>query len=196
MNIQDFKKTDDYQAMYLTDDTQIGGIPLLRFPLLEQTGIAEHGFTTRGGGVSGGIFSSLNLSYTRGDDKAAVDENFHRTAVSLHSDISDFVLTDQTHTVNVRTVTRADCGKGITKDRDYHDVDGLVTNEPGIVLSAFFADCVPLFFADPVHGAVGVSHSGWRGTVARMGRETVRVMKEAYGSRPGDIVCAVGPSDL
>lgn len=194
MNIQDFKKTDDCQAMYLTDDTPIGGIPLLRFPLLDQTGIAEHGFTTREGGVSGGIFSSLNLSYTRGDDKAAVDENFHRAAVSLHADISDFVLTDQTHTVNVRTVTRADRGKGITKDRDYHDVDGLVTNEPGIVLSAFFADCVPLFFADPRHCAVGVSHSGWRGTVGRMGRETVRVMKEAYGSRPEDIFCAVGPS--
>lgn len=60
-------------------------------------------------------------------------------------------------------MTREDCGKGILRKRDYQDVDGLITDEPGVVLAAFFADCVPLLFADPVHGAVGVSHSGWRG---------------------------------
>ncbi len=194
MDIRDFKKADSRVVMELEDDSRTGGIPMLKFPLLNLAGIAEHGFTTREGGVSQGIFSSLNLSYTRGDEKAAVDENFHRAAVSLHAEISDFVLTDQTHTANVRTVTRADCGKGITVNRDYTDTDGLVTNEPGIVLAAFFADCVPLFFADPVRRAVGVSHSGWRGTIARMGRQTIRVMQEAYGSRPQDIICAIGPS--
>lgn len=194
MNIFDFKTADARKVFYLEDKREQGGVPLLKFQLLEQTGIIEHGFTTRAGGVSKGIFSSLNLSYTRGDDKSAVDENFHRTAVSLSADISDFVLSDQTHTVNIRKVTSADCGKGILKERDYHDVDGLITNEPGIVLSAFFADCVPLFFVDPLHCAVGISHSGWRGTVARMGRETILAMKDAYGSDPKDIICAIGPS--
>ncbi len=194
MDIRDFKIADGRRVMEFQDDRSTGGIPMLKFPLLEMAGIAEHGFTTREGGVSQGIYSSLNFSYTRGDEKAAVDENFHRAAVSFHAGISDFVLTDQTHTANVRTVTRADCGKGITRNRDYSDTDGLVTNEPGIVLAAFFADCVPLFFADPVQRAVGVSHSGWRGTAAHMGRQTVRAMEQAYGSRPEDIICAIGPS--
>lgn len=140
------------------------------------------------------MYASLNVSYTRGDEKAAVDENYHRTAVSLHADVSDFVLTDQTHTVNIRKVTGKDCGKGILREKDYTDIDGLITDEPGIVLGAFFADCVPLLFIDPQHHAVGVSHSGWRGTVARMGRETIRAMCDAFQSRPQDLYCAVGPS--
>jgi len=194
IGIADFRKTNDAQVMYLQDDTKEGGIPLLKFHLLDSAGIAEHGFTTRMGGASQGIFSSLNLSYARGDDRAAVDENFRRAAVSMHAQCTDFVLSDQTHTVHVRTVTQKDRGKGIVMERDYRDIDGLVTNQPGIVLSAFFADCVPLFFADPVKRAVGVSHSGWRGTIGRMGRETGRVMQEAFGSRPQDIICAIGPS--
>ncbi len=194
MRLQDFKAGDSRKVFELENHSADGGIPLLKFRLFAQLDWMEHGVTTRAGGASKGIFSELNLSYTRGDDKAAVDENFHRTAISLHAGVEDFVLTDQTHTVNVRAVTRADCGKGILRDRDYQEIDGLITNEPGVVLSAFFADCVPLFFADPVHRAVGVSHSGWRGTVARMGRETVRAMQEAYGSVPGEMYCAVGPS--
>ncbi len=194
MNIQDFKTTDTRQIFYLEDESRIGGVLLLKFPLLDKTGIVEHGFTTRMGGVSRGIFSTLNVSYTRGDDVSAVDENYRRIARSLHAEVSDFVLSDQTHTTNIRKVTRKDCGKGILRDRDYHDIDGLITDEPGIVLAAFFADCVPLFFVDPVHHAAGISHSGWRGTIGRMGRETVCAMQAAYGSRPEELVCAVGPS--
>lgn len=194
MKLQDFKQTGPNQVFYVADARADGGIPLLKFQLFDQVGIMEHGITTRAGGVSKGMFATLNLSYTRGDDKVAVDENYHRTAISLHAEISDFVLTDQTHTSNVRVITHADCGKGTIRERDYHDVDGLITNEPGIVLAAFFADCVPLLFVDPVQRAVGVSHSGWRGTAMRMGRATVLAMGDAYGSRPEDILCAVGPS--
>ncbi len=194
MELQDFQKTDTNRILELESGRFTGGVPLLKFPLLEQTGIVEHGFTTRAGGVSKGIFSTLNLSYTRGDEKAAVDENFRRTAVSLHAQVSDFVLSDQTHTVHIRKVTGRDRGKGICRDRDYHDIDGLITDEPGIVLSAFFADCVPLFFVDPVRRAAGISHSGWRGTAARMGLATIKAMEEAYGSKPEDLVCAIGPS--
>lgn len=194
MRLQDFKQTDCDQVFYVADGEADGRIPLLKFHLFDSVGIMEHGITTRAGGVSKGMFATLNLSYTRGDDRTAVDENYHRTAISLHAEISDFVLTDQTHTANVRAVTHADCGKGILRDRDYHDVDGLITNEPGIVLAAFFADCVPLLFVDPIQHVVGVGHSGWRGTVARMGREMLLAMGNAYGSRPEDIFCAVGPS--
>lgn len=194
MKLQDFKQKDSRQVFVLEDSSPDGGIPLLKFRLLEQLGMIRHGITTRAGGVSQGMFSTLNLSYTRGDDKFAVDENYHRTAISLHAEVGDFVLTDQTHTVHIRKVTRQDCGKGILTERDYEDIDGLITNEPGIVLAAFFADCVPLLFVDPVHEAIGVSHSGWRGTVMRMGLKTVRAMQEAYGSRPEELVCAIGPS--
>ncbi len=196
MTINDFQFHEKKQAadsvFYLEEET--GGVPLLKFSMLDQTGIVDHGFTTRSGGVSKGMFATLNLSYTRGDDKAAVDENFRRTAVSLHADLSDFVLSDQTHTINVRTVTAKDRGKGILTDRDYQDVDGLITNEPGIVLATFYADCVPLYIVDPVHHAIGLCHSGWRGTVACMGQAVITAMADAYQSKPCDLLCAIGPS--
>ena len=169
-------------------------LPLLKYPLLEQTGIVEHCFTTRIGGVSKGIYESLNLSFTRGDEDAAVRENFRRLAGAMKTDVSKFVFTDQTHTTNMRRVTAEDAGKGIVKERDYTDIDGLITNEPGLVLSTFYADCVPLYFVDPVHHAIGMSHSGWKGTVGKMGAATITAMKREFGTEAKDLVCAIGPS--
>ena len=171
-----------------------GGVEYLTFPLLEQTGIVRHLFSTRLGGVSEGIYSSMNLSYTRGDKKAAVDENFRRIANLLGCSLEDIVCSDQTHTVNLRVVTRQDGGKGILRPRDYHDIDGLLTDEPGIVLATFYADCVPLYFVDTRNRAVALAHSGWRGTVARMGRCVVEKMQQVYGTRPEDLTAAIGPS--
>lgn len=167
---------------------------VLKYPLLEEMGIVGHCFTTRIGGVSEGIFSSMNVSFSRGDAASAVRKNYQRLAEVLEVTEDRFVFTDQTHTVNVRKVTAEDAGKGSVRERDYTDIDGLITDEPGIVLSTFYADCVPLYFVDPVHKAIGLSHSGWRGTVARMGKVTIEAMQQAYGSRPEDMVCAIGPS--
>ena len=169
-------------------------IPLLHFPMLEETGIVKEGFSTRLGGVSEGIFSTMNLSFTRGDKKEAVAENFKRIAAALQVDYNKFVFTDQTHTINIRKVTEEDAGNGIIKEKAFHDVDGLITDVPGLVLSTFYADCVPLYFVDPVHKAIGLSHSGWRGTVNRMGKATIEAMNREYGSRPEDLCCAIGPS--
>ena len=169
-------------------------VPLLHFPLLDQTGIVEHCFTTRMGGVSEDIFSTLNLSFTRGDKEEAVLENYRRLGEAMGVLPEDFVCTDQTHTTNVLRVGKKDCGNGVTKPRPYTDVDGLVTNEPGVVLSTFFADCVPLYFVDPVHRAIGMSHSGWRGTVGRMGARTLEKMQEEFGTQAKDVFAAVGPS--
>ena len=166
----------------------------LTFPALEESGIVSHLFSTRLGGVSEGYLGSMNLSYTRGDRPENVDENFRRIGEILGKDRADFVSTDQTHTANVRRVTGADRGKGIVRERDYQDVDGMITDEPGLVLTAFFADCVPLFFVDPVRQAIGLSHSGWKGTVGKIGRVTVEAMEREFGTNPSDVLAAIGPS--
>ena len=171
-----------------------GIVPLLKFSNLEETGVVKHGFSTRLGGVSEGIFASMNVSFTRGDDKQAVEENYRRIAKALGVEEKSFVCSDQTHTTNVRLVTGNDCGKGVLREKDYTDVDGLITNEPGVTLATFYADCVPLFFVDPVHCAIGLSHSGWKGTVGRMGKQTILAMQEAFGTKPQVGVCAIRPS--
>ena len=169
-------------------------VPLLHVPLLESTGMVKEGFSTRAGGVSEGIFSTMNLSFTRGDKREAVEENYRRIAQALDVDYGRFVFSDQTHTTNVLQVTEKDAGNGIIREREYPDIDGLITNVPGLVLTTFYADCVPLYFVDPVHRAIGLSHSGWRGTVNRMGQVTIERMQEAYGTDPADLICAIGPS--
>lgn len=171
-----------------------GETPYLKYPMLENTGIVRHGFSTRLGGVSEGYYASLNLSFDRGDRKEAVRENFRRIGEAMGVRCEDMVLSRQTHTTNVRVVTEDDRGKGIVRERDYTDVDGLVTNVPGICLVTSYADCVPLYFVDPVKRVIGLSHSGWRGTVGKIGKKTVEVMNDTFGSDPGDILAAVGPS--
>lgn len=173
---------------------QAGGVVYLTFPILEKLRQVNHLFTTRLGGVSEGIYSTMNLSYTRGDRKEAVDENYRRVAAVLGCGVEDMVCSDQTHTTNLRVVGRADCGKGIVREKDYRDVDGLLTDEPGVYLATFFADCVPLYFVDTKRPAIALAHSGWRGTVARMGQCVVEKMREVYGTDPADLVAAIGPS--
>lgn len=169
-------------------------IEYLTFPSLDNIDFLTHLFSTRLGGVSEGIFSAMNLSYTRGDKKEAVDENFKRIAGIMKREPKAFVCSDQTHTTNIRKVTKNDCGKGVIYEKDYTDVDGLITNEKGIVLATFYADCVPLFLVDTAHKAVGLSHSGWKGTTGKIGARTLEAMKEAYETDPKDVVVAIGPS--
>ena len=104
------------------------------------------------------------------------------------------VLSFQTHTVNIRRVTEEDEGKGVVRERGYTDVDGLITDVPGLCLVTLYADCVPLYFLDPVKKAIGLSHSGWKGTAAQMGRRTVEEMRRAFDSNPEDILACIGPS--
>ena len=168
--------------------------PYLEYPLFQKTGIVKSAFSTRLGGVSEGYYSSLNLSFDRGDDPARVLENFKRIGASMGVAVEDMVLSKQTHTTNVRVVTEEDKGKGVIRERDYTDVDGVITNVPGICLVTSYADCVPLYFVDPVKKAIGLSHSGWRGTVGKIGKNTVQLMQENFGSKPEDLLAAVGPS--
>ena len=169
-------------------------VPYFTFPAFDELPGIIHGFSSRLGGVSEGCLSSMNLSFSRGDEPERVRENFRRIAESIGFSEKDLVFSMQTHTANVRRVGREDCGRGLERPVGYCDVDGLVTNEPGVVLATFYADCVPLFFVDPVHHCIGLSHSGWRGTVGKIGKATVETMAREFGSEPGDLLAAVGPS--
>lgn len=170
------------------------GVCYLAFPALEETGIVSHSFSTRIGGVSEGRFASMNFSFSRGDDPEHVRENYRRMAQVLGVEMDQMVVSYQTHTTNVRVVTEEDAGKGVLRERDYQDVDGLITNVPGMTLVTFYADCVPLYILDPVHRAIGLSHSGWRGTVNRMGKVTLEAMKREYGTKPSEVIVCIGPS--
>ena len=187
------KRTGDKRTMELREKS---GVYYLVFPEIEKRGSVDHLFSTRLGGVSKGCFESMNLSYTRGDDKEAVDENYCRISEIMgHGhNRKDFVSTFQTHTTNVRVITEEDRGKGPFTDRDYTDVDGLITNVPGIILSTFHADCPPVYIVDPVKKAIGLVHSGWKGTKGEIAANAIGLMHENYGSNPSDLVCAVGPS--
>lgn len=180
------------EQIYINEDGS--RLPVLVFPALNAAGFVQHCFTTRLGGVSDGYLGTLNLSFTRGDDPVNVHENFKRVGAVFGKGEEDFVLTCQEHHTNVRRVSREDAGAGVTKPLLWTDVDGLITDEPGIILGTFFADCVPLMFVDPVHRAIGASHSGWRGTAARMGAVTLKRMHEEFGTEPEDVLCAIGPS--
>lgn len=171
-----------------------GEVVYLTYPHLEETETVVHGFTTRLGGVSKGVCSSMNLSFSRGDEETAVYENYRRIADAVGFPYESIVCSDQTHTTNVRKVGKDDRGKGLLFSRNYHDVDGLITNEPEVTLATFYADCVPLYLVDPVKKAIGLSHSGWRGTVGKIGKVTVEAMEREFGSRPEDILTAIGPS--
>ena len=169
-------------------ERQRGGVPYLSYPLLENTGIVNHGFSTRLGGVSTGCFSSMNISLTRGDDPEAVNENRRRLAAAIGVEERKMVYTNQTHTTNVAVVDETNYGETMP------ETDGMITNVPGLCLVTFYADCVPLYFVDPVKRVIGLSHSGWRGTVHKMAIATVRKMQETFGCDPVDIRSVVGPS--
>lgn len=164
----------------------------ITFPRLEACGAVRHTFSTRLGGVSEGQFATMNTSFLSGDKFERVEENYRRLCGAVGIDISHLVLSHQTHTNNVRVVTKADCGTGYTKP-GFSDVDGLITNRPDVALVTQYADCTPLLFCDPVKRVCATSHAGWRGTVSQIGRVTVEKMANEFGCDPNDIVAAIGP---
>lgn len=151
-----------------------------------------HCFTTRLGGVSTGSMASLNLAMHRGDPAENVEENYRILGAALGFDPQNCVLTHQIHSDIVRTVHLSDC-RGLDH-RVYPECDGLITADPGVVLVVFAADCTPILFHDPVTGAVGACHAGWKGTAADIAGKTVRAMVTAFGCNPGDIHAAIGPN--
>ena len=171
-----------------------GILPMVESPLFQRETGLQHGFSTRKGGVSKEHLASLNLSFSVEDAKENVLENFRRIGERFGKTPEDFVLSKQSHETKVLKVGTKDRGKGITKDRDYEGIDALITDEEGIILSCFSADCVPILFYDPVHKAVGACHSGWRGTKGKILQNVVEEMRKHFTSNPAEILIAIGPS--
>ena len=153
---------------------------------------AAHCFTTRLGGVSTGIYESMNLGMHRGDDPANVEENYRILGKCIGFTPDDLVLTHQVHSDIVRKVTRADCA-GLD-NHAYPECDALITNDPGVGLVIFTADCTPILFHDPVTGAVGAAHAGWRGTATAIVKNVVEAMVREFGCDPANIHAAIGPN--
>lgn len=153
------------------------------------------GFTTRLGGVSEGDKASLNCALHVADVPERVIENRQRLAQALQVPFEAWTCGEQVHGRHVTVVSRDLRGKGRTAREDaIRDTDALLTNEAGIWLVSFYADCVPLYFFDPVRRVVGLAHAGWKGTVLQIAREVVRTMAEAYGTDAADVRAAIGPS--
>ena len=176
--------------MELLDKT-VDGLTFQVSPQMERAGIA-HGFTTRTGGVSGDIFSSLNLAVNREDRPENVRENYRRVCGALGVEMDKLVFSCQVHADRVRCVTSADLGKGLDRPVDY-EADGLITDIPGLPLVVFGADCLTVLLCDPVRRVVGAVHAGWRGTALGIAAKAVERMVDCYGCDRLDILAAVGP---
>ena len=169
-------------------------VPYLTYNSLSEIKIIRHAFTTRLGGLSEGEYTSMNMAFNRGDDPDRVTENYRRFCKSAGFDFNTLVASAQDHHTFVRAVTKDDIGVGITRPRDMESVDALITNERGVTLVTYYADCTPLFFVDTKNKAVGLAHAGWRGTVGRIGEKVIKKMTELYGTDPKDVFAAAGPA--
>lgn len=182
--------SDTGNICYVDDNSEV---PLIKFTPFKKYSWLGLGFTTRLGGTSKGHLASLNLGFNRGDDRENVIKNYKRAIKAMNGNYKNLVLSGQVHDTKVLYVDKTHvAGEGLGKKLD--GIDGMVTDVPGLVLATSYADCVPLFFADPVKKVVASSHSGWRGTVGFIGSKTIKKMESQFLSRPEDIECIIGPS--
>lgn len=165
------------------------------FAHFARTGLVRHGFSTRRGGISKAPFASLNLGLHTGDDGSAVQENRRRFCRVFGLDLRHAVTADQVHGESIAVITERDCGRGaLVYETAIPRTDALITDTPGIPLLMFYADCVPVYFLDPEHKAIGIAHAGWKGTVAKIGQKTLEMMAKQFGTTPAACLAAVGPS--
>lgn len=171
----------------------LNGRCYIREENLDKISSIRHGFTTAKGGFSWGKIEGLNLGFRVGDDKESVIKNYKAVAKDLNMSFDNMVLSRQTHTDNIRIVTKEDQGKGLTKESDIFDTDGLITNVKNTPLVIFTADCIPVLLSDKNGKAVGAVHAGWRGTVMKIPKKAAELMIKTYGISPENIVAAIGP---
>jgi len=172
-----------------------GDLKYISFDIFSDTGLVRHAFTTRLGGVSQGPFRFLNLGAHVGDQREAVLENRSGICSALGYCLEDMVAGQQVHGKRVHVVTSKDRGRGAADQVSaIPETDALITNVPGILLSSYYADCVPVMILDPVKKAIGLAHAGWKGTAMRIGSIALMAMSEAFGTDPGQCLAAIAPS--
>lgn len=171
-----------------------GELAFLTIPGFTETGLVNHCFSTRLGGVSSGRLKWLNLGFSKGEDKVIVSKNYELLCSTVGINYKDLVASDQVHGDVIYVANEHDRGKGITKTSDIKQVDAIITNKRKVPIITYYADCVPLFFLDTVNKAIGLCHSGWRGTIKQIGRKTAEKMFEVFGTTPKNLLVGIGPS--
>ncbi|MCD7864326.1 MAG: peptidoglycan editing factor PgeF [Lachnospiraceae bacterium] len=181
----------DYpQTLHLTTPH---GVPLLQFPCFQDTPFLTHCFTTRLGGVSTGIYESMNFKEDGDDLNENIRANYRIIAQALDVDVTKMVRPSLVHGTQVHEVREEDFGVGALLKSTLTGIDALITNIPGVTLVATFADCVPLYFVDVKHRAIGLAHSGWKGSCNKIALSVLDAMQAAYDTEPEDILAAIGP---
>jgi YfiH family protein len=163
----------------------IEGVIFYQSILLNSFAEVVHGFTTRNGGCSHIPFSSLNLGTHVGDDPASVEENRRRVAAAMGYQVSEIITANQVHGSHVCLVD--------SPPQSPQAADALITNKTNVLLMLMYADCVPIFVFDRNKRAVGLIHSGWKGTEANIVKRTVDSMAESFGTSPQDLIAVIGP---
>ncbi len=167
---------------------EVNGVKFVYSKLLENTGMVRHGFSTRIGGNSSEVYESMNLSYKLGDEKEKVDKNYEDFCEAVGIKVNSLVSHNQVHT---DTVIRVDDSKDFEIIQDF---DGMVSNKYGVSLCIYSADCAAVFFLDPKKRAIGMCHSGWKGTLRNIVAKTLKKMNYEYGCEYKDIICFVAPT--
>ncbi|OGO77693.1 MAG: hypothetical protein A2Y23_10275, partial [Clostridiales bacterium GWB2_37_7] len=191
------RTTINYGGIKINKDFKIhknGELVYFTIPSFDKTEMVKHCFTTRQGGISRGIYYSLNTSLTKNDEREHVLVNLNRVCSVIGIDYKNLVFSNQVHGDEIRVVIEADKGKGITRESDIVNIDALITNVVGIPMITYYADCVPVFILDPIKKAVGLVHSGWKGTTQKIAVKTIEKMRQTYGTRPQDCLIGIGPS--
>ena len=173
---------------------EFNNLKYIQFDNINNTGIVNHFFSTRQGGVSKDDFYSMNLSFTRGDERENVIRNFEIMEEVTKINYKNIVMCKQSHSNNVYIVKESDVGSGVLKESNINNIDALITNIKNIPISIFSADCVPIYFVDKIKHIIAVAHSGWRGTLNSISKNVIETMIENFEVNPKDIVCAIGPS--
>ena len=195
--IEQFGHADNYKNTIITHVSD-NNIPYMTFRPYTDNPVVKQIFSTRLGGVSTGMYESMNLTFNPVGEYAAdsydnVYKNFERMASVLDIPLNRMVYTKQTHTTNVKIVDGQHAGMGIIKPRDYDNIDGLVTNTRNLCLVSSYADCIPVTLVDESKHVIAAMHAGWKGTVGNIAANGYNAMITSFGSKAEDITAFIGP---
>ncbi len=195
--IEQFGHPDNYKDTIITNVSD-DNIPYLSYKPFADSSIVKQAFSTRLGGVSTGMFESMNLTFNpvgqyNADSHENVYHNFERMASVLDIPVERMVYTKQTHTTNIKIVDDSNAGMGIVRERDYDNIDGLVTNTRNLCLVSSYADCMPVTLVDEKKHVISAMHAGWRGTVGNIVANGYKAMHNSFSCDAGSITAFIGP---